>query len=300
MVTLDVSAFAPGNGEADNFDFSYQVNNGAWLPLGTLLEGTGTQSFSAMLPAGTSGTVRLRVVDTDRSTGAGNTDTVSVSLIRVTSLGDPEEQMPTVSIVEPTGDMTVTGGTEVTFGGEADDYEDGPMDAYIVWSSDKDGYLGSGAGASAVLTGGTPPKEHLITASVTDSAGNTATDSITVTVDDTPTPTSLAVADLDGSSSSAGKGGKWSATVSVRVEDNLGNPVSGATVSGNWSGGASGSGNCTTDGSGVCDISKGGLKGNVSSVTFSVTDIAGPLTYSGANSDLDGDSDGTTITVGAP
>jgi hypothetical protein len=301
MVELEVVASAPSNSESDNFDFTYSVNGGAWQSLDTLLAGTGTATMTAMLPGSTNGSVTVRVVDTDRTVGARNTDTVSVSMINVNSAGNPGEQMPMVSITEPVDGTTVAGGTELVFMGTADDFEDGDISGLISWSSDIDGSLGMGASAALTLSGGTPAVTHVITAEVTDSASQTATDMITVTVDSAPAAQSMSVADLDGASSPSGKGGKWSATVTVLVADDLGAPVSGATVSGSWSGGASGGGNCMTDGAGLCSINNGGLKSNASAATLSVTGIAGALSYNAsANSDPESDSNGTAITIAKP
>ncbi|NNE84044.1 MAG: hypothetical protein HKN28_08750 [Alphaproteobacteria bacterium] len=296
-VDLEVRASAPSNSENEDFDFTYSVNNGPWLDLGTV-PGGGTAIMSASLPPSTSGSVRIKVVDSDPNTvGNKNTDTVSVQEISITSGGDAGNQPPFVTIVAPADGTLVMLGEETFFEGTADD-EDGDLKGSLTWTSDLVGPIGNGANPSAVLTLGT----HTVTASVDDSAAQTGDDSITVTVSDTPQSTTMAISDLDGASAPAGRGGKWQATVSATVLDNLGNPVSGATVSGSWSSGASGSGSCLTDASGSCDISKGGLKSNASSARFTVTGIShASLSYnSSANDDPDTDSDGTVITVAAP
>ncbi len=116
-----------------------------------------------------------------------------------------------------------------------------------------------------------------------------------------PAPAGMHVGDLDGSSASAPKG-KWDATVEIAVHDDAHAPVSGATVSGSWSAGASGSANCTTNASGICSVQKTGNKNNVSSVTFTVNNVtkAGLSYNAGANHDPDGGSDGTVIVVPKP
>jgi len=70
--------------------------------------------------------------------------------------------------------------------------------------------------------------------------------------------------------------GKWKATVTITVHDAGDDPVlPGATVSGDWSDGANGSGNCVTNNSsGQCSISKQSIKANVGNVTFTVIDIS--------------------------
>jgi hypothetical protein len=122
-----------------------------------------------------------------------------------------------------------------------------------------------------------------------------------------PTPTNtpepdgtLHVGDLDGSSANAGR--TWTANVTITILDSSGSPVTNATVSGGWSNGASGSAACVTNGSGKCTVSKTSIPKNKSSVTFTVTNVThSTMTYNpAANSDPDGDSNGTTIIVSKP
>ena len=124
----------------------------------------------------------------------------------------------------------------------------------------------------------------------------------------TPTPTTppgsgttVHVGDLDGSSRSGGRN-RWNATVAITVHDASEGPVVDATVNGTWSSGASGGGSCVTDATGRCSITKSNIKGNVSSVTFSVDTVShASMQYqSSANHDPDGDSDGSTLTVLSP
>jgi hypothetical protein len=120
----------------------------------------------------------------------------------------------------------------------------------------------------------------------------------------TPTPgpgVEMHVGDLDSSSVAAPRN-RWEAVVTITVHDAAENPVENATVEGAWSDGASGGASCVTDASGQCSVTKGNIKGNVSSVTFTVGNItlAGSTYDAGANHDPDGDSDGTAITVPQP
>jgi subtilisin family serine protease len=120
----------------------------------------------------------------------------------------------------------------------------------------------------------------------------------------TPTPGSAStmhVGDLDAASS-PGAHNRWDAVVTATVHDANESPLAGATVSGSWNNGASGGGSCVTDGTGVCSITKSGIKGNVSSVSLTIDSVsAAGMTYqASANHDPDGDSDGTSITVLAP
>lgn len=116
-----------------------------------------------------------------------------------------------------------------------------------------------------------------------------------------PVPSSVHVADLDGASVKKGKR-RWQAIVSIKVVDQDGNLRSNAEVSGNWSGGTSGSSSCSTDSYGNCQVTSNQIRNSKSTATFAVTDVVDPqFDYdSGANSDADNDSDGTSITVSKP
>jgi subtilisin family serine protease len=121
----------------------------------------------------------------------------------------------------------------------------------------------------------------------------------------TTTPTSmpattLHIGDLDRSSILSG--GKWNGTVTILVHNAGEQPVAGATVYGKWTNGATGNVSCITNSSGVCSITKTGLKTSVASITFTVTNVARTgLTYqSASNHDPDSDSNGTVIVVLKP
>jgi hypothetical protein len=107
------------------------------------------------------------------------------------------------------------------------------------------------------------------------------------------------VADLDGTAKSKGKSGRWEALVTVTIRDDAG-PVSGATVTGAWSGAISASVSGLTASNGSLTLRTGSITG--AQVTFTVTNVAGTgLAYSQtANTDPDPDSDGTTITISKP
>ncbi|HEU5255001.1 MAG TPA: hypothetical protein VFU28_03365 [Vicinamibacterales bacterium] len=115
----------------------------------------------------------------------------------------------------------------------------------------------------------------------------------------TPATPQLHVADLDGSTATSKN--TLTASVTITIRDANSAPVSGATVSGTWSGGFSGTASCNAAG-GTCNVTTGNLAKSKTSVTFTVTNVtASGATYvSSSNGDPDGDSNGTTITVNKP
>jgi protocatechuate 3,4-dioxygenase beta subunit len=117
-----------------------------------------------------------------------------------------------------------------------------------------------------------------------------------------PVPTPMFIADLDGVNSP--NSSKWRTTIAFSVRDANQVPVAGAKVYGDWSYGSSA--NCTTDANGGCSLVSSEFEGEeMSAIGFTVTDITHPepllWAYDPAyNSDPDGDSDGTGITMARP
>jgi hypothetical protein len=100
------------------------------------------------------------------------------------SLEEAVGDTPVVRITSPLdGDMYATGAL-VSFAGSATDTEDGDLSAILDWNSSIDGAIGTGAAFDLVLSDGT----HVITASATDSDGNTGSGAVTIMVGDEPPP----------------------------------------------------------------------------------------------------------------
>jgi len=117
----------------------------------------------------------------------------------------------------------------------------------------------------------------------------------------TPTPTGIAktihVGDLDGSAVLSNR--SWNANVTILVHDANEKPLPNVKILGLWSNGYVGSVICLTNASGICQVSKTGLKMNVTSVTFTISNMAASgMTYQPAsNHDPDKDSNGTVLVI---
>lgn len=85
--------------------------------------------------------------------------------------------------------------------------------------------------------------------------------------------TTIHLANMEASSI-PGARGRWTASVLISVVDNTGIPVSGVLAEGTWSDGAKGGISCTTGGSGQCTVQKSSLKSNITSVTFTLDNLA--------------------------
>lgn len=85
-VTFYVEAYRPDNPDGDDFSFEYSNDNVNFIPLVTVNSAT-EQTYSAALPA--SGTVYVRVADTDQTPGKRNLDSVYIDYMVIESVTGP-------------------------------------------------------------------------------------------------------------------------------------------------------------------------------------------------------------------
>lgn len=116
------------------------------------------------------------IITATTTDSAGNTLSESIT---ITVSNEP----PTVVIIQPLDGAVFDSGEQITFLAAAADPEDGGISDSIAWTSD----IQEGSVTGAVLqSSGLIDGVHTVTASVTDSLGNTSTDSITITVGGSP------------------------------------------------------------------------------------------------------------------
>ena len=132
----------------------------------------------------------------------------------------PQDQPPVVSILSPATGSSFAAGANITFQGTATDPEDGNIAPSLVWTSSRDGQIGTGAGFTRTLTTG----NHVITASVRDSAGNAASANTSVTVGSPSTPTKVQVSSVTYAMQGT------TLLYTVKVVNEFGGAVAGATV----------------------------------------------------------------------
>ncbi len=182
-------------------------------------------------------------------------------VLLATGGGGGDNTPPSVSINSPANNASFPSGTLINFSGSASDAEDGNLTGSLVWTSSRDGQIGTGGSFSVVLSDGT----HTITASVTDAGGLTGSASITVVVEPASGGT-VSVTSLAGSSSTINKN-FWRATVVVTISP----AMSGAVVTGAWSSGSTVT--CTTGTSGQCTVTVT-VRSTTSSISYTVSNVA--------------------------
>ena len=134
-------------------------------------------AINTTLPAGDQ-TITIEVEDQ-----FGETDQDSITIF--VAQGD---SFPFVEITEPANVSFLNPMTPITFTANAVDAEDGEIvGSSIVWTSSRDGNLGTGSSITTTLNGPSQACNpdsvgHVITAQATDSDGNTNSDSLNISV----------------------------------------------------------------------------------------------------------------------
>jgi hypothetical protein len=136
--------------------------------------GTGASLTVSMLPLGPQ-TLTLSAVDSGGLTARAS--------VRVTVYEPGQNRPPTVKVLAPVQGAFFAVGTLLTLRGEATDPEDGPLTGTrLVWTSDKDGALGTGTPLSVSTLS---VNVHRLTLTATDSLGLSSQAQVSITVNAT-------------------------------------------------------------------------------------------------------------------
>lgn len=188
----------------------------------------------------------------------------------------------------PTANFTFScSGLACDFDGSSSFDPDGTINSYA-WD------FGDGFSDSGVTTSHTYGEAgtYSVKLTVTDDDGASGEQTQQVSVSEVA---SMHLGGLTGSSNAIGSR-NWRATVTITVHDAGHNPVSGATVSGSWSGGTSGNASCTTGSNGTCSVTSGNINNSQSSATFTVTNLTNSsYTYDPSANDVS-----SSITIPKP
>jgi hypothetical protein len=296
-VTFYVNAWMPTSNDGDNFVFAYSLDDANYIDMVTVTStGDDDAYLTYSLPSTTSGRVYIRLADTDRTKGNRSEDIVYIDHMFIrseTGTDNPPSAstgLAAYAVSAAQVDLSWIDNSEDESGFQVERSMDGTS-WEIVGSVESNFLTFSDVGLEANTT------YHYRVRSYNGAGQSDYSDTASAT---TLQALTFHVGDLDGYSDLVRN--KWNAIVAISVHDANENPVTGVTVKGFWSSGATGSGSCITDNFGQCSLINSNLKSNVSSVTFAATDLIldSAVYQPGENHDLEGDSDGTVITVMKP
>ncbi len=273
VVTFYVEAWQSASSDGDNFVFAYSTNDSTYTDMLTVSktsDNNAAQSF--VLPAGTSGTMYIRVTDTDSAAGSLAEDTLYVDRMYIESAGSGGGD--TTPPAAPTGLAATAGDGSVSL-----DWANNPepdLASYTVYRSTTSGsgyaVIASGLTSSAYtddsVTNGTT--YYYVVTAVDTSTNESAYSNEASAAPQGGTAAQMYVNDIAMSWRKAGPNYFGQATVWIKNDSAA--DVAGATVYGTWSGSVSGSASGITGTDGKIMIESPGIKGG-GTFTFTVTDV---------------------------
>ena len=275
--TFHVDAHHSPNLEGDHFSFSYSRDGVAFVPMLTVTKTVADDALAAYVFAeDVSGRLYVRAQDTDRTTGNGVRDTLSVDQLFVQTQLDGDDVTPPSA---PSGLSALAGDARIELAWSPSAELD--LAGYHVHRGAAPGgpyaRLTSAPRGSAAFVDETVQNGvayHYVVTAV-DVAGNESARSAEVRATPMPggAPTSVHVAQIVVTTESAGGGAKR-ARADVVLADERGRPVVGALATGRFSGDLAETVSGVTDETGAVTLRASTIRKGSSSFTFCVTDVA--------------------------
>lgn len=281
-----VEAYHTVNGEGDDFVFEYSKDDSTYTPIVTVTKTTDDNTYQTYtFTESITGTVYIRVKDTDRTAGNKVLDTISIDHMFIRSKSGSPSYGVTVTVDEASqqvkpGESTTytvrvknTGDFEASYSvvmsGTAVD-ETTITVSPLSWNT---GTLAPNAEDIQTVTfsttSSTPETTYTLTATATCEQNASVKDSATSELVVSSATNAMHVASIDMSLKTAGP--NTNARALVTIVDATGTPVEGATVSGHWSGATTNTDSGTTDASGQVSLSSDKLKNAPSGTNFTFT-----------------------------
>jgi hypothetical protein len=271
-VTFYVEAYKTNTGDGDNFVFAYSTDDANYTDMLTVTKTSDDNAYQTFnLPWDLSGTVYIRVKDTDQTPGNRSLDTVFIDHMFIRS--DSGTSLPPA----PTGLTASPGNSQVS----------------LTWNASAGAESYNVRGSTTIGGPYTTIATSVTANSYTDTGLNNGTTYYYVvsavnaqgeSIDSneaSATPqvlTDMHVQSITVTTVTVGKGEK-KGHAQVVIADNNGQPVPGANVTGTFTGDINESGTETTDAGGQAVIeTTGKAKGGVA-IMFCVNDVVGPLFY---------------------
>jgi PKD repeat protein len=281
--TFYLEAYRSDNADGDDFTFAYSTDDVTYVNLVTVASAT-EQVYTASMPSGLTGTVYIRVVDTDRAWGNSSLDDCYIDNMYIEYSSTPGPPVANFA-GDPTSGVVplAVNFTDLSTGNPTS------------WSWD----FGDGGTSTAQNPSHTYTLAGSYTVSLTATNGygsgtETKVDYITVI----PAGQILRVSSIDVVRQTAG-GPNRQAVATVTVVDGNGTAVSGASVSGYFNAPNGNIKSGTTDGSGVATMSSDKTKTPPVDWCFTVTDVS-LAGYTWNQGDTTGCESTTTLGIGGP
>lgn len=290
-VTFFLEAYHTANTEGDDFVFAYSTDDSTYTDMVTVTKTADDDTYRTYeLPSTLSGTVYIRVKDTDRTGGNNARDTIYIDHIFIRSVLGPPDTTAPAAVTDLAAKGPTSSSITLTWTAPGDDGNTGTATSYDIryststitdanWdsatqctgepapqlagSSETFSVTGLGANTTyyfALKTSDEVPNESPLS----NVANNTTTEAA-------PNTMHIASIDMSLSQRTAGRNTFTHATAVVTIVDANGTPVGGATVEGHWSDATSDTDSGLTDASGQVSLDSDEVKNAASGTTFTFT-----------------------------
>ncbi len=268
--TLYINAWAPTNTDNDTFRLAYATDGATFSDMFTITSATSDpntpQSFDL---SGLSGTITIRVVDSNRTAGKKSLDSVYIDYLyietdlRPGTLPNPPSGLSAKATSESQINLAWVDNADNETGFYVERSLDGePISRVATLPANTNQYADLGLNASTTY--------HYRVQAYNGTGFSTFTEIASATTQES-TVQYMHVGGLAGSSTISGS--RWTAKVTITAHKADHTPLAGVVVSGAWSAGATGTATCTTGADGICTVSKTNLKTSVLSVKFTPSDL---------------------------
>jgi endonuclease I len=254
----------------DSFTMEYRIGSGDYVTAFSIQPSAVDQMYTTTFNTGLGGTVTLRLIDADRTRGLRQLDAIRVDALRITyDDGGPVDTTPPEA---PTGLVATAGNSQVSLDWNTNAETD--LAGYVVYRAvDLAGPYDRITASTLTATGYTDTTVvngttyyYYVTAE--DTSGNMSSPSASSSATPEGSSSGLLVVSSIDMSTSGNKTKKVIATVTM--VDDAGVPVSGALVTGTFSGDASGTQQINTDSAGIARFQDGTRLKSPATVTFCV------------------------------
>jgi len=280
LVSFKIEAYHTANTENDHFDFSYSTDDVTYNLLLTVTKTSDDNTLqTASLPSSLTGTVYIKVVDTDRTKGNSGLDRIYIDEMFFESSTVPDTIPPEVTVTSPNGGEswyagtvhTITWGASDNVGISSTDI-DYTYDGGINWYDVAD-LLGN-PGEYDWTVPNTLSSQCLVRVTCMDGSSNSGSDEsdnyFTILE---PVETPMFVESIGMRLKMAGPNITAYAKPKV-VEDATGFPaLEGATIYGHWYGATSDVDQCVTGSDGTCEVASDRVKNPTQDFCFQVDSL---------------------------
>ncbi len=269
IVTFYVDAYHTANSEGDDFVFAYSTDGSSYIDMLTVTKTDDDDTSQTYgLPGSISGTVYIRVQDTDNTRGNGVADSIYVDhmFIRSSFVVAPPEKAGNPSPTDGTVDVDVNANLSWTSAG-AESYDvyfgTDPLNLPLVSQGQVESTFDPGTLAYATT--------YSWSIDATNSFGTTTGDVWSFTTKSEPVSNDeIFVEDITLGYKKVGA--NYKALATIWVKDDTGGDAEGATVYGDWSGAIIGAASGVTGPDGKVTLTSAPVKGGGTFI-FSVTNV---------------------------